>query len=532
MADEVYDAFLESMRDLEQFRIDYLHEHQGPGLQRDDPDLRRLIESLAFFSARTHIASARQLRSMQEETTRRLFPALAAPVPAMGVVCAVPNRRLYESHRVPRGSSVVLSDGEHETTFTTMADVKVLPVTQGVLSRKILPDGNTRWSLPFRGAFPSTEDLGSFPLYINYVDDFQSSLRIFEALRENLIDAHIEFSGGDMAKSELITASVDFDGWQAEASALADGPIESERWWFQLPQQDLVLKFKTPAPPPGWQSFTIHFDIGQSWPRDLHLSSDVFLPFATPVINQTRCYADPVVWDGTSDTFTLCHPDGSGYQLHTLKGVYRVDGGDMSPLYNGVFGSETGSYLLQESRRAGAAGTYQLSINLPESFMDPVTISSDVVWYQPGFARLKSRGQSVALASGKIPGTTWQILGDMVSQDVVRLGQREEATELFVLNNKSFINKSELILLLELLGTPWAGRFAPLRDLISEVRTERQPMTSDDDSATSMIVYNIVFDDPSETIAPLVEIFARHLENFLDCWCSEAAIVVRATVTT
>ncbi len=532
MSDEVYDVFLRTMRDLERFRVDYLAEHRGPGLERDDPDLRRLMESLAYVSARTHISSSRQLHALQADTTRRLFPALSSPVPAMGVVRALPNRRLYESSVIPSGSTVVLSDKGQEANFMTMADLKILPLTQGSLSRTLLPNGNTRWTLPFSGPFPRHEELGEFPLFINYVDDFHASVRVFEALRQNVVSAHVEFSGGDLDTNETVKATVSFDGWHSDVAKVAGSTIEAERWWFQLPQQDLVFKIQVPETPAGWQSFAIHFEIGQGWPRDLHLSSELFIPFATPIVNLTRSYAEPVLWDGTSDAFVLRHRAGRDYKLHSLRGVYRVDDGAMIPMHNGAFVAEGGSYLLQEEQRAGIQGCFQLSLNLPEAFMAPVTIATDATWYQPDFSRGLSRRQTVSLAGKRVAGTTWQVVGDMVAHQFQKIGEGDEATELFVLNNKSFFVKEELIMLLDLLGTTWSGHFADLRDAIAEVRVERQPMHKEGDSSASMIVYHVVFRDPSDKLQPLAKLFSAHLQSFLGEWCSGGAISVQTEFVT
>ena len=47
--DSLYEAFLEEMHELEDFRISHATEHPGVPLDRDDPDVRRLVEALAFF---------------------------------------------------------------------------------------------------------------------------------------------------------------------------------------------------------------------------------------------------------------------------------------------------------------------------------------------------------------------------------------------------------------------------------------------------------------------------------------------------
>ena len=54
--DQVQTELLAEMRALESFREDYVLRHPQSLLTRDDPDVHRLMEALAFFSLRTRRA--------------------------------------------------------------------------------------------------------------------------------------------------------------------------------------------------------------------------------------------------------------------------------------------------------------------------------------------------------------------------------------------------------------------------------------------------------------------------------------------
>ena len=58
-SDELQKAFLEEMHALDNFRMAYAAEHPSTPLDRDDPDVRRLMEAMAFFTARTRIVGLR-----------------------------------------------------------------------------------------------------------------------------------------------------------------------------------------------------------------------------------------------------------------------------------------------------------------------------------------------------------------------------------------------------------------------------------------------------------------------------------------
>ena len=45
MNEKLYQAFLDEMHELENFRMDYASRHPSASLDRDDPDIKRLVEA-------------------------------------------------------------------------------------------------------------------------------------------------------------------------------------------------------------------------------------------------------------------------------------------------------------------------------------------------------------------------------------------------------------------------------------------------------------------------------------------------------
>ena len=64
MDEKLYRAFLEQMYELETFRMEYASRHPSAPLDRDDPDVKRLVEALAFFSAPDPHGRCRQYRGL------------------------------------------------------------------------------------------------------------------------------------------------------------------------------------------------------------------------------------------------------------------------------------------------------------------------------------------------------------------------------------------------------------------------------------------------------------------------------------
>ena len=59
--DEVQRAFLEELQALENLRLTYTSVNTSAAIEREDPEVRRLLESMAMLSARSRVASQRNL---------------------------------------------------------------------------------------------------------------------------------------------------------------------------------------------------------------------------------------------------------------------------------------------------------------------------------------------------------------------------------------------------------------------------------------------------------------------------------------
>src|SRR5260370_1374563 len=83
-----YEAFLTELKAVDDF-LAYRTGDAGH-VQREDPDVRRLMESIAFFSARTRQAATDQLRRSVLQHARGHLDDFLYPQPARGLVQAMP----------------------------------------------------------------------------------------------------------------------------------------------------------------------------------------------------------------------------------------------------------------------------------------------------------------------------------------------------------------------------------------------------------------------------------------------------------
>jgi type VI secretion system protein ImpG len=288
-----------------------------------------------------------------------------------------------------------------------------------------------------------------------------------------------------------------------------------------------------PAPPRNWSRFTLCLDLDPKWPKTLRLTRDVFKLFTVPIINLQRTTASPVICDGTKDRYPIRHPAlERRFALHSVRGVYKIEDGVMTPLLSGTLSSGTGTYEIEEEVDADGARRHGLSLHFPEAFQRPRTISVDGLWLQPWFSSVMAQRLHVAPYRSVFPGLKWEILGDMVShRESGFADDMDSFLHLFVLQNKRVMNLNDVDILLQTLGSVWDGPFAELRDELRGLRVEEVPLKADGSSGALKLVYWLGFSEGVvESAEPLVRSFILHAGRILDAWVSDATVEVRMEV--
>ena len=137
-----YRTFLEELRDLADFRSSYALEHAAAGLEGDDPDVKRIIEALAFFNARTRIALNRSIDSCNRRLYQQFFSFLLTPLPAIAMMQAKPTGTLTEVMDLPAGTEFGLQpDKGGLVLFRTPRSLRILPMTLESVKQELSPTG-------------------------------------------------------------------------------------------------------------------------------------------------------------------------------------------------------------------------------------------------------------------------------------------------------------------------------------------------------------------------------------------------------
>ncbi len=536
MNEKLYRSFLEEIQDLESFRMEYAARHPSASLDRDDPDVKRLVEALAFFAARTHTAGMNNIVSSRLRIFQQFFPFLLCPLPVMGMIQAVSTGRFSETTILPRGSKILVSPGrgEKNAVFRTMKDLRILPVSITDTKFLLLPNKGFRLLICIESMYERTDDIGRVSLNIDHLNNYQASLLISHALKNHLTKTSVVFDKDADEDSKGISCNIIFgnDPEQSRIEKREMHPLQQSRFFFQFPQQDLFITIDVPGIKKAWKKFTICIDLDDKWPGKIVINKDIFRLHAVPMENLTRESAMPFIYDGTKENFLIRHPElGQGYELQSVKGVYKIKDGTMVPLKPGIISGGEGSYEIEQKTDKSGKTQYRVNLHYSEAFIDPATIVVDALWYQPEFSKIIS-GQLKALPYTRdIAGVNWELCEAIVPHKENDFQENMDGfMHLLTLKNKSILNYDDITALLQMLGSIWKGEFKPVKDLFHGVRVEHVPSGNENVKGLLKFIYHLQFRECEAGMMPLIMIFTKQIGYILDSWISEAVIETRMEI--
>ncbi|MCG8618730.1 MAG: type VI secretion system baseplate subunit TssF [Desulfobacterales bacterium] len=527
--DKLYKAFLEAMNDLDNFRISYASEHTGISLDREDPDVRRLIEAMAFFSARTHIAGTKNITSARLRLFQQIFSFLLSPIPSMGILQAEITGHLQDKAEFPKGTEFVLkTDKGDAALYRTMEDLRILPIKQVGAKLILLPSKGYRLMIRFGSMYKRRDEIERLSLHIDYLNDYQNSLYVWDNLKTHVKSAFITFDERVDEHTKGTPCAVSF-GNQSEKSSKADTeplmhPIQESRFFFHFPSQDLFMHIDVPEMSKTWKQFTICLDLSENWPAKLVVNKDIFVPFAVPVENLKRAAAEPILYDGTRERLPIYHPEKEArYGLQEIVGVYKVADGVTTALRPGVLAGGEGSYEVEYPQASGKKN-HAINLHYPEAFADPVTIVVDANWIQPAFSDRLNRRITTKAYSRHVPGIKWRKRDNMVPHaDNVFQEEMDVFIYLLSLRHKARFDYDDILTLLRVQGSVFKGSFKQIQRLFKGVEIEEARVQSASGSSLKYI-YHLQFEKSSAYVRPMIKAFARQLEWMLDCWMSQAVV--------
>jgi type VI secretion system protein ImpG len=531
--DNLYKLFLEHMHELENFRMSYAAMHPATPLDREDPDVRRLTEAMAYFAARTHMAGIRNIVDFRRRIFQQFFSYLLTPLPAMGMIRPKLTGQFGEPVSLPKGSEIAVSSETKGTAmFRTLHDLRVLPISLVELKMLLLPNRGFRVLLSLRAPYSRSDDIGQLRFHINHLDDYQASLRVLHGLKKHMRKASVVFDEKVSEDTRGTPCELSFGAPRDMDEEEWPHPLQRERFFFHFPHQELFLTVQLPSQVRNWREFTIFFDLDSQWPRSMMLNQDVFQLFAVPIVNLNRAMAQPVASDGTRERYAIRHPEAEyKFHLHSVKGVYRVKDNSMVPMRAGILSGGSGSYEIEESVDGTGLRRNWLALHFPEAFQEPQTISIDALWMQPWFSEALGERLQADTFGRNIVGLNWELVGNIVPHAVNTFqAEMEGFLHLLTLRNKSALNLDDLLGMLQTLGSVHQGQFKRAYDLLTEVKVVEAPLNKSGTPGMVKLVYHLHFKDFDASLMALVETFAAHVKNILDSWISEATVEVKVVV--
>ncbi len=530
-------AFLTELEALEKFRISYTAQFPAVPLSHDDPDVRRLIEAMAYFTARTRTAALRGLDDSVQRIFRQHFPSLLGPSPALAMLRATPSANFVEPAYLPKGTEVLLtspaSDEEAAQTyrFKTLAELCVLPLEVRSAEIVTLRGRGYRLLIRLMASHPTNAEVKSLRLHVNHLDDLRSSVTVLQALKEHVQGCSVLFDPKAPEDAAGKPCSLSF-GLPEEDDSVPEPfehPLQKARLRLRFPRQELFLTFQGLPPMRNWQHITLALDLGTNWPRKLRLTSDDFELHTVPMLNLQRELANPIRCDGTKDRYPILHPDAAGKFVPTwVIAAQRPTKQGFVPLEPAVLGAARDSYEVV-TQGSGEDRRAWLILNLSHAFESPQIISADVFWHQPALRTVDPSMLDVGLHSQFIDGLEWSLSGGIVPDADCEIDDdRDAQLELVSLKTLRFLGHADLLSLLRALGVFAQQLFAPLARALADVRVSNKPMGQR--SHGLKYRYELTFDALELSDVPRLSLFCMWLLEVLVSWSAEEVIEIEARV--
>jgi type VI secretion system protein ImpG len=525
--DTQYREFLEQLHDLAEFRADYLLDNVGAGVDLEDPDVKRIIEALAFFNARTHCVSKRYLAATRRRLYQQFFSYLLTPLPAMAMMQATPTGQLTEALSLPAGTEFGLQpENKSLVVFRSMKNLRILPMRLSGLKKEALTDQGIRLLLSFQASYPLNEQPETLSLFINYLNDVPLSFKVLQFLQQSLQSAGVQFGDYDAGKSFSACKFSFGSNSDAISSEERRHPLEVERYFFHFPQQELYLDIDTPSAPRNWTSFTLILDCEQMWPGQLRLNRDLFQLFVVPVANSQRSMAQPVLCDGTEERYSIRYPNQDlHFCLQEVSGIYEVTDEGMKTLRPGILAGDDGSYEIEQgSNTADGGNVYWLVPHFPSAFTKVRTLVVDALWQQPWYDDFLEASYSLQPYRRQIIGVKWEF-GDMAIAHAENRGVDNDTgyIHLLTLMHKPFFKCQDIRDLLFSMGSVSSGKFKSVYDSLVDVTMEEQPLGREEERFSKQI-YTLHFKPQLDRSIELIDIFVHHVGLVLEQWLSDAVI--------
>jgi type VI secretion system protein ImpG len=539
-ASQLRSAYLDEL-----VRVDeYLAEARG---RRDapssaDPEVRRLLEAVAYLSAQTQQATYRATVDALSSLVAQRLDFAVRPLPARGLVAAA-HQGQRSSLLMPQGTplQLLLRDGRKVRVSTEVSAI-VAPIT--VREARIEPTATGSLLLLRVEVAPSLRELGWLCFHVDVLGDFARSLGVFRAIRAACRGARLFRNGASpVAQRGSLPLEVSFGARAACEADLDAGafdadqvlsPLEELRAHFQFPERDLFVNLRAPASEADdavMQAGATHW-LGLLLAPDASIgpvSPACFRPNVLPVQNLIRAPAEPIVDAGLQSRYPLLAPpeiagltpDGFGhaFQLQSVSRVVATSPKGERTLFPSSLGDPERSYRLPRDERAGGEQHF-LQLGVAGTLQAPRVVRVEASWTQPGLDLSALGKVSVRPWHLASEGISWKLLppsAPFVPSPVE--GSSEQLVELLAFSNRQQLDARETT---SVLGLLCRGSSYPWAQLISAFGAMSfASVLSNDGRSTLRRQISLELKATPEELAPLLDDLLECLSTVLGAWGQE-----------
>ncbi len=528
--EDIEQQLVSELRNLEKLRQHHLALHPGSQLEREDPDVQRMIEALAVFSVRTRLSLQRNLQATWRRLFASYFDFLLAPLPSCVIAQAVVSPRLVETLTLDRGAQIrITTTAGNTASFTTLEPLRILPIALESVEHIPRPGGGSRLLLRFVSRFPRTDAVDLLRLHIHCAGHYESALALYYQLRAHIKNTAVIYDPVG-PPDEGRPCSLRFGSLPAAALAgEAKNPAQQVQQFFHFPERELYLNVQVPRCEKAWSQFVLVFDLGPDYLAEPAPARDSFQLFTVPIENRTRMPAEQITCDGTAAGYAIRHVEpAQRFALCRVRGVFRNSERGPLPLRPAALCTADGEDSFEVEEQLEESGTGHLLLTrMPRALLAPVKLLADCEWHQPWFAREAVGKLRLVTPQRSLEGVQLQTLTTMRAAIENPLGKNTQGLLLLLaLRMKPVLTRDELLLVMEVFGSVAAGPYRRLPALLRELRVEAA-LDSALRGSGLRHVYWVALERFAERDEAMVWHFLWQTQRLLDAWNSEATVLLQ-----
>lgn len=510
--DKIYEAFLQEMEALENFRATHSSLYRDTPLELvEDPDTLRLVEALSFFSARSKLQGINKIAQIHQLLFRQYFSFLVNPLPSMGLLQIQPSLRIPEPTLIPEGSELVCNtyDGK-KATFQTLDSVKIssLFFHQCNFYRRL--QGGWRLELTYQSPHETSDELGIMSFYINHLNSFFGSLRVYFAINRSLESVTVHYDETEVKDKHGMPCEYRFGA--SDQRKIFNHPLERIRSFLHFPEQEMFMTIDIPERQKKWQSITFCFDFNDKWPDSLQLNRGSLALYVLPIVNLKTDRAEPIECNGLKDGYPILYPNPSHqFKLHTVLSVSEVLQRGMRPLKPGILDVRGNSYEIDFFEDL-------IFLDFSNAFEKPRTVSVEALWTQDWFTDYIDQEFKIRFVEEHFGELKVQLLQQMRGHETTAVARDPKfLIRILALKNQNKLTLSEVLFLISSLKNIDHSYFKTVPPLIKNLEVYQQ---TDRIGVGPTVCYQFQLKEWDGRGWELVILFFKNVNNFLNCWLS------------